>query len=197
VPELSALSPFRWELAERERFQKPKDDPHTAGETFCANSAIVLLLTELLAPSAENCGTHPRDWAGCPPKHRKAHTPALSQFENPAIRGDGADRLRNCILTQLMTIVVSQVESCASPLNWFQCLKAAKSASCTASSASSLFPKSLYAYRWKDDRPWGRTDSICSGEGFPESRATFPALSIDFSSWNFDVIWMPERIPEK
>jgi hypothetical protein len=48
---LSALSQFRWELPEHELFRRLKDDPHTAGETFSAKSAIVLLLILLSAHS--------------------------------------------------------------------------------------------------------------------------------------------------
>jgi hypothetical protein len=86
---LSALSPFRWELAERERFRRLKDDLHTAGETFCAKSAIVLLLILSNAHSAKTYGTDPRDWAGRPPKYRRVYFPALLRFVNPAIRGYG------------------------------------------------------------------------------------------------------------
>ena len=86
---LCEFSPFRWELPGRERFRRSKDDPHTAGGTFSANSAIVLLLILSSAHSAKTYGTHPRDWAGRPPKYRRVNIPALLRFVNPATRGDG------------------------------------------------------------------------------------------------------------
>src|SRR5271157_2490181 len=79
-------------------------------------------------------------------------------------------------------MAVSHVESCASPLNWFKCWKAATSASCTASSASGLFPRSLYAYRYRDCKRWDRTAIICAGEGVPDSRATPSPRAINFST---------------
>src|SRR5271165_1767490 len=98
APEQSALSPFRWELPERELFRRLKDDPHTAGETFSAKSAIVLLLTLLRAHSPKPCGTHPRDWAGDPPKCRTADTPALLRFANPGIHGYSVTACANAFL---------------------------------------------------------------------------------------------------
>ena len=98
VPEQSALSPFRWELPERELFRRLKDDPHTAGETFSAKSAIVLLLTLLSAHSPKPCGTHPRGWAGDPPKCRTADTPALLRFVNRGKRGCGVNACANAFL---------------------------------------------------------------------------------------------------
>jgi hypothetical protein len=51
------------------------------------------------------------------------------------------ERRRNFMRAELITIVVSHVDNFACPLNWSTCLKANKTASWTASSASATLPR--------------------------------------------------------
>ena len=98
APGQSVLSPFRWEVSEREPFRRLRDDPHTAGETLSVKSAIVLLLTLLSAHSPMLDGTHLRDWAGYPPTCPTADTDGLLQFVNREIHGYSVDACANAFL---------------------------------------------------------------------------------------------------